>query len=186
MTPRLVVIGVSLGGLEALRILIRALPANLQVAVIIVQHRDKEEHGDLAGILGAAGSVSVGCPLDKESIQVGRVYLAPPNYHLLVEDDHFAFTLDAPENSARPSIDVLFESVAEACGAAATGIVLTGLGRDGAHGLAAIRHCGGQALVQSPDEAFAPEMPLAALEMVPDARQLTLEEIGAWLARKTR
>ena len=181
MRPRLVVIGVSLGGMETLRGLLGALPANFPAALVIVQHRDKEESGDLAMLLGQAGAVSVGFPLDKECIQAGRVYIAPPNYHLLVEDDHFAFSLDAPENYARPSIDVLFESAADACGAGVTGIVLTGTGRDGARGLAAIRRRGGLAIVQSPGEAAAPEMPLAALAAVPDARQLTLREIGVWL-----
>lgn len=182
MRPPLVLVGASLGGLEALRVLLGALPANFPAALIVVQHRDKEESGDLAMLLGQTGSVSVGFPLDKEAIQAGRVYIAPPNYHLLVEDDHFAFSLDAPENYARPSIDVLFESAADACGAGVTGIVLTGMKNDGALGLAAIRRRGGQAIVQSPDEASAPEMPLAALAVVPDARQLTLKEIGAWLA----
>jgi len=183
MPTPLVVVGASLGGLEALRVLLGALPVNFPAALVIVQHRDKEESGELAMLLGQVGSVSVGTPLDKELIQAGRAYIAPPNYHLLVEDDHFAFSLDAPENYARPSIDVLFESAADACGAGVTGIVLTGTRNDGARGLAAIRRRGGQAIVQAPGEAVAPEMPLAALAAVPDARQLTLKEIGAWLAK---
>lgn len=186
MSPPLVVIGASLGGLEALRVLLGALPADFPAALVIVQHRAMQESGDLAMLLGNAGSVSVGFPLDKECIQAGRVYIAPPNYHLLVEEDHFAFSLDAPENYARPSIDVLFESAADACGAGVTGIVLTGMGHDGARGLAAIRRHGGRALVQSPREAAAAEMPLAALAAVPDARQLTLKEMGAQLARMAR
>lgn len=183
MPPPLVVVGASLGGLEALRILLGALPANFPAAIVVVQHRVMEESGELATLLGVRGSLSVGFPLDKESIQAGRVYIAPPNYHLLLEDDHFAYSLDAPENHARPAIDVLFESAAEARGAHVTGIVLTGTGCDGARGLAAIHRRGGLALVQSPEEAIAPEMPLAALAAVPDARQLTLREMGAWLAR---
>lgn len=186
MPPRLVVVGVSLGGLAALRILLGALPADFPAALVIVQHRVKEESGELAMLLGETCLLSIGFPLDKERIQAGRVYIAPPNYHLLVENDHFAFSLDAPENYARPSIDVLFESAADACGAGVTGIVLTGMGRDGARGLAAILCRGGLAIVQLPSEAFAPEMPLAALAAVPDARQLTLKEIGAWLTRMAR
>lgn len=177
------VVGASLGGLEALRVLLGALPADFPAAIVIVQHRVMEECGDLAMLLGNAGSLSVGFPLDKECIQAGRVYIAPPNYHLLAEGDHFAFSLDAPENFVRPSIDVLFESAADACGAGVTGIMLTGMGRDGARGLAAIRRHGGRTIVQSPQEASAPEMPLAALAAVPDARQMTLKEIGAWLGR---
>lgn len=186
MPPHLVVIGVSLGGLDALRVLLGALPANFPAAIIIVQHRVMEESGELAMLLENAASMSVEFPLDKECIQTGRVYIAPPNYHLLVEGDHFAFSLDAPKNYARPSIDVLFESAADACGAGVTGIVLTGMGCDGARGLAAIHRRGGRALVQSPREAAAAEMPLAALAAVPDARQLTLKEMGAQLARMAR
>jgi two-component system chemotaxis response regulator CheB len=172
--------------MEALRALLAALPANFPAALAIVQHRATERNGELAILLGQACPLPVGFPLDKERILAGRVYLAPPNYHLLVEGDHFAFSLDAPENYARPSIDVLFESAADACGAGVTGIVLTGTGRDGAHGLAVIHRRGGLALVQSPKEAAAPEMPLAALAAVPDARQLTLKEMGALLARMAR
>lgn len=183
VVPRLVVIGASLGGLEAVRALLGALPANFPAAIIIVQHRAKESGSELDMLLREKGSLSVGFPLDKEAIQAGRVYLAPPNYHLLVEGDHFAYSLDEPENYAMPSINVLFESAADAAGADVTGIVLTGTKNDGARGLAAIRRRGGLAIVQSPGEATAPEMPLAALAAVPDARQLTLKEIGAWLAR---
>lgn len=186
MPPRLVAIGVSLGGLKTLRVLLGALPANFPAALVVVLHREKEESGELIPLLGPICALPLGFPLDKERILAGRVYIAPPNYHLLVEDDHFAFSLDAPENYARPSIDVLFESAADAHGAGVTGIVLTGTGRDGARGLAAIRRHGGRVLVQSPKEAAAPEMPLAALAAVPDARQLTLKELGAWLARMAR
>lgn len=184
--PRLVVAGASLGGLQALRTLLAALPADFPAALAIVQHRAMEESGELATLLGQAGALPAGFPLDKERILAGRVYIAPPNYHLLVEGDHFAFSLDAPENYSRPSIDVLFESAADSRGAGVTGIVLTGTGHDGARGLAAIHRRGGLALVQSPGEASAPEMPLAALAAVPAARQLTIREMGAWLAGMAR
>ena len=183
MPPRLVLVGASLGGLEALRVLLGALPADFPAALVVVQHRVNEETAALQPALAQGCALPLGFPLDKERILAGRVYIAPPNYHLLVEDDHFAFSLDAPENYARPSIDVLFESAAEGRGAGVTGMVLTGTGHDGARGLAAIRRHGGLALVQSPREAHAPEMPLAALVAVPDARQLTLKQLGAWLAR---
>lgn len=186
MPPRLVVAGASLGGLQALRALLAALPADFPAALAIVQHRAMEESGELAMLLGERCALPVGFPLDKEPILAGRVYIAPPNYHLLVEGDHFAYTLDAPENYARPSIDVLFESAADSRGAGVTGIVLTGTGQDGARGLAAIHGRGGLVLVQSPGEASAPEMPLAALAAVPAARQLTLREMGAWLAGMAR
>lgn len=182
MTPRLILVGASLGGTPVLRALLAGLPADFAAALLIVQHRVMEESGDLLPMLQRDCKLPIRFPLDKEHIMPGQVYIAPPNYHLLVEDEHFAYTLDAPENYARPSIDVLFESVAEACGARATGIIMTGKGRDGATGLAAIHSRGGVAIVQSPHDAFAPQMPLAALAAVPQARQMTALEIGQWLA----
>lgn len=186
MSLHLVVMGASLGALEALRVVLLALPADFSAALIIVLHRDKEESGDLMPLLDAGCALPIGFPLDKEPILAGRVYVAPPNYHLLVEGDHFAFSLDAPEDYARPSIDVLFESTAEAYGTRVTGIVLTGMRQDGARGLVAIKRHGGAAAVQAPHDAVAPGMPLAALAAVPDAQVLTLKEIGKLLAKMTR
>jgi len=185
MRPRLIAIGASLGGMEALSKLLGALAPGFPAAVVIAIHRGKVESGDLLPMLSRICKLPVGFPLDKEIIQPGMVYIAPPDLHMLVEDDHFTFNLDEPVNNARPSIDVLFESAAEACGASLTGIVLTGLGQDGARGLASIHRRDGQALVQLPDEASAPSMPLAALNAVPDARPMSLAEMRAWLARIT-
>ena len=186
MSLHLVVMGASLGALEALRVVLPALPADFPATLIIVLHRDKEERGDLMPLLDAGCELPIGFPLDKEPILAGRVYVAPPNYHLLVEGDHFAFSLDAPEDYARPSIDVFFESAAEAYGAHVTGIVLTGMRQDGARGLAAIKHHGGAAVVQASHDAVAPSMPLAALVAVPDAQVLTLTQIGEFLTNMTR
>lgn len=181
--PPLVVIGVSLGAMDALQVLLGALPANFPAALAIVMHRNKKESGDLIPWLSRLCVLPVKFPLDREIIKPGIVYIAPSDYHLLVEGDHFAFTQDEEVNYARPSIDVFFESVADARGANVTGIVLTGMGHDGALGLAAIRSRGGAVLVQSPSEAAAPNMPLAALKAVPDALQLTLDELGPWLVK---
>lgn len=183
MSFPIVVMGASLGALEAMRKILPTLPTDFSAALVIVLHRDKEETGDLIPLLDADCVLPIGFPLDKERILPGHVYVAPPNYHLLVEGDHFAYTLDAPEDYARPSINALFGSASEACGANVTGIVLTGTRQDGARGLTAIYRHGGIALVQSPDEAFAPGMPRAALAAVPEARTMTLREIGQWLAR---
>ena len=185
MSFPVVAVGASLGALNALQVILPALPADFPAALIIVLHRDKEESGDLLNLLEADCALTVGFPIDKELILAGHVYVAPPNYHLLVEGDHFAFSLDEPENYSRPSIDVLFESVAESYGAGVTGIVLTGMLQDGARGLAAIYRRGGAALVQSPDEAEASGMPLAALTAVPAAQVLTLKEISQSLAKMT-
>lgn len=180
MLPRLVVLGSSTGGMDALRVLMRALPARFPAAVVIVQHRVADGSGDLAALLARESAMPVDYPLDKELILPGRVYVAPPNYHLLIEKDHFAYSLDAPENYARPSIDVLFESAAEAAGKRAIGIVLTGMGRDGAQGLATIHRFGGQAMVQT--DAAAPQMPMAAMAAVPKAHLLPLDKLVARLA----
>lgn len=182
MPITLVVVGASLGALEAMRKMLPMLPMDFSAALIIVLHRDKEETGDLMPLLDADCVLPVGFPLDKERILPGHVYVAPPNYHLLVEGDHFAYSLDAPEDYARPSINALFESASEAYGPNVAGIILTGMRQDGARGLAAICRQGGTALVQSPSEASAPGMPRAALAAVPDAKTMTLRQIGQWLA----
>lgn len=183
MSPsRLILMGVSSGAIEALRILLPALPASLPVALVLVIHRHRVESGDLIPLLTRICRLPVRFPEDKEVIRPGCLYIAPPDYHLLIEADHFAFSLEELVNHARPSIDVLFESAADACGPQTIGIILTGMGCDGAQGLAAIRRRGGMAMVQNPDAADADQMPLAALAAVPDARQMTLEEMGTWLA----
>jgi len=183
MSPsRLILMGVSSGAIEALRILLPALPAALPVALVLVIHRHRVESGDLIPLLTRICRLPVRFPEDKEVIRPGCLYIAPPDYHLLIEADHFAFSLEELVNHARPSIDVLFESAADACGPQTIGIILTGMGCDGAQGLAAIRRRGGMAMVQNPDAADADQMPLAALAAVPDARQMTLEEMGTWLA----
>ncbi|MDP1851553.1 MAG: chemotaxis protein CheB [Candidatus Planktophila sp.] len=185
MALHLVAMGSSLGGLQALNTLLPALPEDFSAALIIVLHRDKEESGDLLPPIDSMCALPVGFPLDKEPILAGHVYVAPPNYHLLIEGDHFAYSIDEPEDYARPSINVLFESAADAYGANVTGIVLTGMMRDGARGLAAIHRHGGAAVVQSPHDAVASSMPLAALAAVPSAQVMTLAEIGKFLANMT-
>lgn len=185
MPLRLVVIGASLNGLPALQTLLAALPARFAAALIIVLHRSRRESGHLLSLLAPHCALPLGFPRDKEHIDAGQVYIAPPDYHLLIESDHFAFSLDPPEHFARPSIDVLFASAAEAYGARVTGIVLTGTGVDGVQGLATIYRYGGQAIVQAPGEAAAPELPLNALAATPEALQLPLDAMGAQLAKLT-
>ena len=118
---------------------------------------------------------------DKQPIERGHVYLAPPDYHLLVEGEHLALSVEAPVAFSRPSIDVLLESAAEAYGERCVGVVLTGANEDGARGLARIRELGGAAIVETPDTAERPEMPRAALAAVPDARVARLDEIAPLL-----
>ncbi len=183
MTVPLVVIGASLGGPSAIRTVLAGLPADFPWAIAIVQHW-RADHDELL-----PDALTRGCPLpvavvfDKEPIQPGHVHLARPDYHLLVEDGHFALSLDAPVNYARPSIDLCFESAAEALGPAVTGIVLTGANDDGARGLARIKALGGRALVQDPSGAECPTMPQAALAATAPDAVLRLAEIAPWLTR---
>jgi two-component system chemotaxis response regulator CheB len=118
---------------------------------------------------------------DKQPIERGHVYLAPPDYHLLVEGEHLALSVERPVAFSRPSIDVLLESAAEAYGERCVGVVLTGANDDGARGLARIRELGGAAIVEDPTAAERPEMPRAALAAVPDARVAQLDEIPSLL-----
>jgi two-component system chemotaxis response regulator CheB len=118
---------------------------------------------------------------DKQPIERGHVYLAPPDYHLLVEGEHLALSVEAPVAFSRPSIDVLLESAAEAYGERCVGVVLTGANEDGARGLARIRELGGATIVETPDTAERPEMPRAALAAVPDARVARLDQIAPLL-----
>lgn len=173
-----VAIGCSWGGLSALSVVLEALPADLPAAIVIVQHR---LHGpsDLAPLLGHHTSWDVCEAEDKESLAPGRVHLAPPGYHLLVDGDRFALSTEAPENNSRPSVDVLFESMAESFGPRLIGVILTGANADGALGLEAVVRHGGMALVQDPDTAEKRAMPDAAIAAVPEARVLALDAVAS-------
>jgi two-component system chemotaxis response regulator CheB len=178
----LVVIGASWGGLDALRNLLRGLPGDLDATVAVAQHRAPESHPTaFRDLLGAVTLLDVTDAHDKEPLQRGTVFLAPPDYHLLIESEHFALSTDAAVSFSRPSVDVLFESAAEAARERCVGVVLTGANDDGARGLARVRELGGAAIVQDPASAERPEMPLAAAAAVPDAHVLPLEEIAGLL-----
>ena len=177
----LVVIGSSLGGLRALQTVLGPLPASFASAVLIVQHRDADAESSLAELLQHKCVLKVVEAEDKMPIQKGCVYLAPPNYHLLVDDGHCALSTDDEVNYARPSIDVLFESTAGECGENVIGVILTGTNDDGARGLAAIKRAGGVAVVQQPSTAEAAAMPQAAINATAVDRILNLEEIGEFL-----
>lgn len=164
---RAIVMGVSTGGVGVLRPLLGALPAGFPLPVIVVQHLNPQAGGDLARFLDETCAIRVKEADDREAPAAGTVYLAPANYHLLVDlDRRFALSLDPPVNCARPSVDLLFESAAEAYGAALVGVVLTGAGQDGSRGLARIKECGGLTVVQDPADATAASMPRHALEAV--------------------
>ena len=177
---RIAVIGTSLGGLTALEILLGELPADFPLPIVVVQHRDVRSV-TLAQILQRGSRLRVREPGDKEAIRPGVVYLAPPDYHLLLEPDGFALSTDGPVCYARPSIDVLFESAADAFGKGAIGVILTGASSDGASGAAAIDRRGGTLIVQDPHTAESSAMPRAAIAAVPSSRVLPLRAIPAAL-----
>ncbi len=158
----LVVLGCSWGGLDALGEVLDGLPDDLPAAVVIVQHR-MHRPSELAALLAQHTPWEVCEAEDKERIAPGRVFLAPPGYHLLVDGDRFALSTEAPVRNSRPSVDVLFESVARSFGPAAIAVVLTGANDDGAAGLVEIVRSGGSAIVQDPATAVRSDMPAAAL-----------------------
>ena len=177
-----IAIGTSAGGVEALSRLLPALPKGLGAAVFVVLHLPRHRPSLLAEIFAPRCALPVREALDKEPVQPGTVYLAPPDYHLLVDaGPQIALSTDEPVHYSRPSVDVLFESAADVYGARLLGIILTGGHEDGAAGLAAVRRAGGMTLVQPPEEALAPQMPAAALARGPADRVATLEEMARFL-----
>jgi two-component system, chemotaxis family, protein-glutamate methylesterase/glutaminase len=182
--PRIVAVGASAGGLEALKKLLGALPAGYPWPLLVVLHSSSRYGGTrLDELLARACALPVREAQPRTAAQAGVVHLAPAGYHLLLERDlRFSLSVDERVSYARPSIDVLFESLADACGKGAVGVVLTGANDDGAAGLAAIRARGGLALVQDPAEAQAPQMPQAALLRAGADHVLRLRDLAAKLA----
>jgi two-component system, chemotaxis family, protein-glutamate methylesterase/glutaminase len=177
-----IAIGASWGGLEAMGTLLEGIPQDLDQAIVVAQHRSPEaSRGVLEALLQRHVERPVTEPGDKELIEPGRVYVAPPDYHLLVDGGRFALSLEARVQYARPSIDVLFESVADGYRERAIGIVLTGANADGAAGLAAIKRNGGVSIVQDPVTASRRTMPDAAIKAAAVDAVLPLEEIGPFL-----
>ncbi|WP_020473592.1 chemotaxis protein CheB [Zavarzinella formosa] len=181
-SARAVVIGASSGALEALLGILPGLPKGYPLPIMVVVHVPPDRKSLLAEILGMKCRMGVREAEDKEPVCAGTVYLAPPDYHLLAETENcLSLSSEEPVHYSRPSIDVLFESAADVYGPGLIGIILSGGSDDGARGLQAIRQAGGTALVQRPSLALVPVMPQAALDVCPDARSLSLEEITACL-----
>jgi two-component system chemotaxis response regulator CheB len=177
----IVVVGTSFGGLAALQELLPGLAPDFALPLVAVQHRSRDADDGLCEFLQRHCRLPLREPNDKERIEPGRVYLAPRDYHLFVESDHFSLSTDPAVGFARPSIDVLFESAADAWGPRTVGVVLTGASRDGARGLARIKGAGGLAVVQDPDGAESRAMPEAALRETRVDRVLALGEIAPFL-----
>jgi two-component system chemotaxis response regulator CheB len=179
---QLVAIGASWGGLDVLRDILRELPAELHAGVVIAQHRSPDSHPTaMRDLLGAVTRMRVAEAGDKDEIHPGTVYIAAPDYHLLVEPGLVTLSTDEPVLYARPSIDVLLETAAESYRERCIGVVLTGANDDGARGLARVAELGGTAIVQDPATATRGEMPLAALRATPSARVTPVGEIAPLL-----
>jgi two-component system, chemotaxis family, protein-glutamate methylesterase/glutaminase len=178
-----IVIGASAGGVEALSLILPALPARFRPSVLIVLHLPRERPSLLVEIYEKRCALPIREADDKEPIEPGTVYFAPPDYHMLVERNRqIALSTDEPVHYSRPSVDVLFESAADVYGNKLLGAILTGANEDGAAGLHAIHRAGGVTVVQQPDSAKVPLMVVSALQRNPADFVLSLAEIAQLLA----
>ena len=182
MAYELVVMGGSWGGLAAYDRILPGLPTGFPAALVIVQHRAVDSHhGALTSYLQARTPLEV-CEIDdKDPVVPGKVHLAPPDYHTLVERGHFALSTEAAVHYSRPSIDVTFESAADAYRSRVIGVILTGANEDGADGTKAIRRAGGFTIVQDPATAEKPAMPQAAIATGAVQRVAGIDEIAPLL-----
>lgn len=176
----MIAVGTSAGGFEAICRIMTQLPAEFEIPIAIVQHRAKESHL-LAGLLQDCAALRVCEVEDKQPVERGHIYVAPPDYHLLVDEGEFALSTEGPVGYSRPSIDVFFQSVADTYRARAVGVVLTGANADGSRGLQAIAEAGGRAIVQDPATAEVSVMPASAQQAVKRALIMTLDQIAAYL-----
>lgn len=173
-----VTIGASAGGVEVLSMLLSSLPASCRLSFFIVLHIPRERPSRLPELFGTRCALPVKEAEDKEPIQPGTVYFAPPDYHLLIDrGPAFALSTDEPVHFSRPSIDVLFDSAADIYGERLIGVILTGANQDGAEGLAAVGRAGGRTVVQDPVSAAVAYLPKAALDEGPVDFVLSLEQL---------
>ena len=182
----IIVVGTSSGGIEALRILARGLPKDLQASIFVVLHTSPDSPAMLPYILERAGPLPASNAVNSEQIQPGRIYVAPPDRHLLLERGHVRITQGPKENRFRPAVDTLFRSAAYVYGPRVIGVILTGDLDDGTAGLWAIKYRGGMAIVQDPEDALFPSMPRSAMENVEVDYCLPIAEIAPLLVRLTK
>src|SRR5215469_3223411 len=181
----IIVVGGSAGAVEGFQTLVVALPADFPAAIFFVLHIPVDYPSVLPKILSRAGPLPAQHPMDGEPVRHGRIYVAPPDRHLLLEDGVVRVKRGPRENRHRPAIDPLFRSAARAYGPRVVGIVLTGMLDDGTSGLLTIKHRDGLAIIQDPEEALYPDMPQSACENVSIDYCLPSSEIGPLLARLT-
>ena len=182
-----IVMGVSSGGLKALKIIFSRLPKDFNTPIIIVQHINPHSESLWVKLLNGKSNLEIKEADEKESIEPGNVYIAPPNYHLLIEKNKtFTLTVDERVNFARPSIDVLFESAADAYRNKLIGIVLTGSNNDGTNGIKRIQEYGGLVVIQDPKTAESAYMPASAMAAVQPDYVLPLEGIADLILKITK
>ena len=174
-----VVIGVSAGGWDALRVILAGISSDFPLPIMIVQHRSgDDDQSCLAELMNNHSALPVKDAEDKEQALASSVYLAPADYHLLIETDcTFSLSADDKVSCSRPSIDVLFESAAEIYGPALIGVILTGANNDGANGIKTVKEWGGLTIVQNPSTAHCPIMPESAIKVCNVDYTLDIEEI---------
>jgi two-component system chemotaxis response regulator CheB len=163
MSYRIIVMGTSLGGLNALGVILSGIPRDFPIPIAIVQHRTKDADSSLVDLLQRQTGLPVADAEDKTPIEPRHIYLAPPDYHLLVGEEQLSLSTEGPVSHARPSVDVLFDSAASSFGRGVVAVVLTGASSDGAEGAAVVKQRGGRVIVQDPNEAESPVMPLAVV-----------------------
>jgi len=185
MAKDIIVVGASAGGIQTLRVLTGALPANLAASLFIVVHTSPEAPGLIADILDNSSKLPAAHAVDGEIIQKGRIYVAPPDRHLLLEPNRVRLTHGPKENRFRPAVDPLFRSAAQTYGPRVIGVILTGYMDDGTAGLWTVKQLGGTAVVQDPNDALVPSMPLSAMTHVKVDYCVPLEEIPPLLVRLT-
>ena len=182
----IVVIGASTGGVAALLALVKTLPADFPAPVFVVQHLAPDSPSILPQLLSSVSALRVKHPQNGETVQAGVIYVAPPDHHLLLENDRVLVARGPKENRFRPSIDALFRSAAYTYGPRVIGIVLTGYLDDGTSGLWSVQRMGGVAVVQEPADAEQPSMPTNALEFVAADYVVPLAQLGPLLGRLTQ
>jgi two-component system chemotaxis response regulator CheB len=185
----IIVVGASAGGVEALRTLAAALPENLEAAVFVVLHigdGGSERRSHLPGILSRAGPLPATHPKDGDPIEKGRIYVAPPDCHLLLTTNRINLSHGPKENRTRPAINPLFRSAAQTYGGRVTGVILTGMLDDGVAGLGEIKRRGGVAVIEDPETALYPSMPSNALTRVDVDYVVPLCDIAGVVSRLAR
>jgi two-component system chemotaxis response regulator CheB len=181
----IIVIGASSGGIEALRVLVDDLPRDFAASIFVVVHTGPGAPGVLHHILNRAGTVKAIDPTDGQEIKPGRIYVAPPDHHLILEPGKICLSRGPKENRFRPAVDPLFRSAAQVYGPRVIGVILSGGLDDGTAGLWALKKLGGTAIVQDPGDALFPSMPVNALRYVSVDYSVPIRDLGALLVRLT-